>query len=397
MQETAKDPEYIRLDPMHEIRFILDLNHSVKVSVTFGTVFCNRWELPKEDVVFKNKSFTLSTYENGCSIKVIGDYKYVYKAPIVDNIPSFQILGPKPVVAICGPPSTGKTTIAKFLINTAMALVGQNSSEDGEKSIIYCNMDPAQAPFTPHGSIGALPLSHSIDNKGFPIVNPLVYFFGHVEINDDNTERYSDLVKELATHVRRRRDALLATELGVVLDLPPPTDNAALLGISTIIREFGVTHFISVGDDRLDYMFKTSFPELTVYGLPALGAAHGEEKSNKLINVNFDTKRYFEGDDTSDLISMTYKFSRKEDFKLFAINKREGILVEPTEQLLNSLVAIVQKPELESDLWKQNVIGFLVIKVIKPKEEEIEVLKPKQDFPSECMFISGSVKYADRL
>ena len=387
-----QDYEFLRATPQHEIRVIMEMGQTITIWVDDGDIFHNNWQLPPtEPVIFKNRSFTLSTYERGCTIKYVGTFTSMYIAPISDHFPDHQSLGGKAVVAICGPPSTGKTTICKYVINSAMASA---NDQNKEHPMIYCNLDPAQAIFAPYGSIGALPLTSSVDNNGWPDKNPLVYFFGHTRINEENTSRYSDLVTELALHVKRRRDAFVGSELGAVLDLPAPTDNSVLAGISTAITQFGVTHIYTVGDDRLYRMFKTSFPTVQVFRMPTLGAAVVEEKAMKLKTRNIDTKRYFEGDDTSDLISMTYKFSRREDFKVYSINQRESSLVELSETMLNSLVAIVPKPSVEAELWQQNALGFLVITIIKSNEEEIEVLKPKQDFPPDCVFVCGSVKYS---
>ena len=388
-----QDFEFLRADPNHEIRIILDVNQTITVWVDNGDIFHNNWKLPKnQGNVFKNNSFTLSTYDHGATIKYSGEYRTIYIAPIFDRFPDHSGLGSKPAIAVIGPPSTGKTTICKYIINSAMATVNDTHNPH---PLFYCNMDPGQSVFAPYGTIGALPLTQPIDNNGWPDDNPLVYFFGHTEINEDNKSRYIDLATELSVHVKRRREAFLGSELGVVLDLPAPSSNSVLDVISTIITQFGVTHIYCIADDRLVKMFQTSFPSAQVFKLPALGAAVVEEKNVKLMKRNLQTKRYFEGDETNELISMTYKFAKREDFKIYTINNRRNSIVKPTEQMLNSLVAIVPKPSVESELWKQNAIGFFVVTVISSEEDgEIEVLKPKQDFPPECIFVIGSVKFS---
>lgn len=391
---STTDPIRVRFDSDCEARFTLTPGQSISVSVDSGTVLCNGWQLPdNQQVVFRDKDFTLVSFKDSYTLKLIGKSPRFYAAkrpPNQENVPLYDLCNQKHVVAIVGPPNVGKTTIAQTIINYSFLQVAQNVRE---KPIpIYVNLDPAQAPFCPPGSIGALPVAKPIDNTGFKIENPLCYFFGHSTIDAEHKDRYIDLVHELATFVKLRRTAIAQVDGGVVIDLPAASNENALPGIAQAIKDFEVDQLLCVGDDKLVETFRRSFPRLNVWGMPALGAAHDDEIAIKSAMRNLDIKRYFDGDDSADLVSMTYRFTEKENFRVYKVDKREPEEIPVTNSLLSSVVAIVQRPHVANELWKQNVLGFLTITKIE-NEDNIEVLKPKQAFPNDVQFIIGSIKY----
>ena len=169
-------------------------------------------------------------------------------------------------------------------------------------------------------------------------------------------------------------------------------DRHVLPGIAQAIKDFEVTHIVCIGDDRLVATFQRSFPWISVWGMPALGAAHDDEISIRTAQRSLDTKRYFDGDDSADLVSMTYRFTNRDDFKLYKVDKREPEEVPISTSLMASVVAIVQRPHVSNELWKQNVLGYLTITKVQ-NEDNIEVLKPKQPLPNDVQFIIGSIKY----
>ncbi|EAY00498.1 hypothetical protein TVAG_317830 [Trichomonas vaginalis G3] len=390
---TTTDPIRKRFDSDSEARFLLTPGQSITLSVDSGSVFYNGWQLPETgQVVFRDKDFTLMSYKDSYTLKFMGKLPRFYAAKRIpqESVPAYDLISQKSVVAVCGPPLSGKTTACQTIINSALHGVPQHPKE---KPIpIYVNLDPAQAPFCPPGSIGALPITKPIDNTGFKIENPLTYFFGHTEIDEAHRDRYTDLVHELATYVKQRRQAISQSDGGVVIDLPSPTNEHVLPGIAQAIKDFEVTHIVCIGDDRLVATFQRSFPWISVWGMPALGAAHDDEISIRTAQRSLDTKRYFDGDDSADLVSMTYRFTNRDDFKLYKVDKREPEEVPISTSLMASVVAIVQRPHVSNELWKQNVLGYLTITKVQ-NEDNIEVLKPKQPLPNNVQFIIGSIKY----
>ena len=197
MTKEAPEIEILNLSPISEYRFILKAGDSVTIELTDGIAFYHGWRIPTHSfLTFRDQSFPIST-NNGCSIKVSGTYVSYYSAsyedptiryPFINEILSSIDSGLPPTVFVVGAPSSGKTSLCKWLCNTIL-------STKQPRCPIYVNADPDQAPFCPPGCIGAIPVTSPINNYGFPFSDPIIYMYGATKVEEKKAPLFIDQLK----------------------------------------------------------------------------------------------------------------------------------------------------------------------------------------------------------
>lgn len=401
--------EIVSLDATQELRFNMINGQSTIVQVYDGDAFCFGWRLPKTAVTFKDQPFAIST-DRGCKVKFSGSYESYYTADstqlqILNDINS-QIsttLVP-PVIFVIGAASMGKTTLCKRLVNMI---------HYSGRIPTYVNADPAFPAFSPQGCIGALPITKPVDNYGFPFTDPLLYFFAFEEVDDKRKELYFGQLEELASHVNSRRKLQSSLDGGVVIDFPAITNDSIFDALVKALKDFDASHVAIIGNDKLYRRVETIIPTIPqliqskcqTYKLPQLpGTVRFTKQERYQINASL-TRRYFYGDGNPEFFPIIILIDNKNitlnslgpltflsdsllPINQIAPNPKNPILVSFSSLSPNNILAIITPPLDKTEMWKQNVIGFLSI-VDVPDNEHINVLKPnKSELPSTFLIAS---------
>jgi len=396
-----RELEYLVIEKNQEIRFSLDFKQEVKVFVDSGSVLLFGCPLQvKHEYVMRNQSFALSTFD-GCTIKVEGSFNSYY----ICNISIPEILTSsdyKPCTMIIGPPCSGKTTFAKWMMNYSCLRVSQTSKVPKQSSI-YVNLDPQQSYFSPAGCIGALPISKHINHIGFPYVNPLVYFFGHLDIDESRASEYRGLIKELSIHVKQRQKNAGSQNSGIVIDFPFIKDQSLMQSLCFAIETFEVTHIVCLGDDKTARILAKKYNSVKVIELPTFPGAVIVDRAFKQSLRNQMSQRYFDGDPLLELNPVS-RYHKLKDIKLFSVggpqreaettNFRTLVPVPYSLSLKGSIIAAVNKPNQMEETWKQNSLTFFYVLSIDEDNGRVELLMPNSNFMSDQVYLIGSIKYS---
>jgi polyribonucleotide 5'-hydroxyl-kinase len=283
----------------------------------------------------------------------------------------------------------------------------------GGRTPIYINADPNQAAFLPPGCISAIPVLKSIDNFGFPCTDPICYFYGATVLEEKRVSLYIAQLAELVFHIQSRRRQNPQFDGGIVVDFAPVTSKTVSDALDAAIQHLQPTHLIVVADDRLYNSLVRRFPRVGVVKLPMVpGAMSLSPETRDLIRSN-QVRRYFYGDRTH-LLPTTHLLG-KQDVELYSLGPLAmlsgGLLpiaLEAPDPKVPSAVAfggmlegtimaiVMQGPK--SEMWKQNVIGFVHVVGMGNDVQvpQINVLKPNhEELPSRVMIVSR-VKWENR-
>jgi energy-coupling factor transporter ATP-binding protein EcfA2 len=404
--------EPVQLSARQELRFLMNEGDSVTLEVTDGVALHHGWHLPgRSPVIFADQPFPISTVL-GCHVRFSGKFVSYYTTPydvpaIVDHIRDRvnSSAPPSPVVFVVGAPGVGKTSLCKLLVNTILAI-------DGRRHAFYVNADPSQAAFVPPGCLGTVPISQPVNNRGFPLTDPLCYFYGALELEEERQPLFIDQLTELNHHLQTRRKQFALLDGGVVIDFPAVTSKCVQDTLESAIELFQTTNIVVMADDRLALSLRRKFPKIQLEKLTVMpGAAPLSAETKAVIRRN-DTRRYFYGDAEAQLSPTTY-FIGKGQVDLFSLGPLDvlakGLLPIAMETpdpkvaspvaftaMLEGIIMAVVKTSLKSEIWKQNVLGFLHACGAPNEEKQLPVLMPTHGLlPSKTVIVSR-VKWSDR-
>ena len=434
--------EVVSLSPGVEYRFRISSEPSedtvcdVRVSKGTAEVFGSAL-LPKESYVFEVGSFAIFTWY-GCTLEVNKDRlvkPYTCSkedssmnifAGVHGNLEllrdqNYQRAKGGPRIAVVGPESCGKTTVARIL---------SSYSVRGDRSPVYLDIDPRNNHLCIPGTLAATVLdTASIDPVvGVRSAAPLVYFTGYAkpqDCPDQFTENLQALVQAVEKRVLQANNGATS---GMIIDTFPSSDASydLLKGALSICK---VDIILVLGQDRLFNELKSDFSEpnsadasktpVQVIKLPQSGAV-GLQDVERIKSLQARSiKRYFEGTRALPL-APTHKVVKFAEINLFKVHNRirpnSGILpvghtstldedcctkitsLEPG--LLHKVLAIsfaqseAELQETEAELRK-NIAGFVYVESLDTDAGTLNLVVPSnQPFPTQ-FFLKGDIEWID--
>ncbi|KAI8319692.1 putative cleavage/polyadenylation factor ia subunit clp1p [Martensiomyces pterosporus] len=264
------------LKPGEEFRFEVSFKHKIRVKLLSGHAEYFGAELgPTTEYTFTGENGAIFSWQ-GCQLSVSGDCQSAY---VADETPMDSYINvhmalqqlrvqahhevsenggsskAAPRVMIVGPEDSGKTSLAKLLLNYAV--------RQGEAPL-YVDLDPQDASVTVPGTISATPVTHTVDAEaGFmgyavassnaPPATPIVWQYGH-ENPADNPTLFSLLVDRLAESLRKRMGAdRFAAASGLVADTRGWSADAGKYYeiIENAIKKLDINVLLVVGSERM--------------------------------------------------------------------------------------------------------------------------------------------------
>lgn len=394
--------EYVLLKPGYDLRFRLNFGDTVRLKVIKGSVWLFGWNLPlNADLVFRDESFTIST-DVPSRIMLTNSSAPYYSA--LSQIPKIVLERQcrREVILIAGTKSSGKTTLARWILNTRF---GQ-----GVKSF-YINADTYQAVFGCNGCIGVADIDRQITNEGFQLIDPLLFYFGHSEIKQSRQELFTGQLVQVHNAVESRLETYGKPEnVCIVIDFPAIRDANMNDALKEVMSIFDITHFVTLGDDNLQELVPKTSEIRVVKSSVLVGSVYiNENIKSKLINKTIT--QYFYGTPEHPLKPTTTTIPRSEfkAYSLGTLNYISSIMLpsgadSPDPKILNAIgitpmlnkrmLAVIPQVA-QQDAWKMNVIGFNCLISVDESSETITILTPSEVPPPPSYLVAGTIEYSD--
>ncbi|KAJ2881547.1 Cleavage polyadenylation factor subunit clp1 [Coemansia aciculifera] len=411
---NQKSAEWV-LGAGEEFRFEVDFKHTIEIKLKHGHAEYFGAELGREaSYSFSGENGVVFSWE-GCTLTVIGECQSAYVAgetPMDSCINVHMALqqlrvqarsdsanGPR--VMIVGPDDSGKTSLARTLINYAVRM--------GETPL-YVDLDPMDASVTVPGTVSVTPMSKTVDiETGFmsyamsssagPPDTPLVWQFGH-EQPTDNAELFNLLVDRMAAAIGRHtiNNSQSATS-GLFVDTRGFTDAAKCETIDHAISALGITTLLVVGSERM-YSLLSNRP-FAKEGVTVIKMARS--------GGTVDRSAMFRQQYNSRIIQQYFYGTQKEPFSSFStvanfqeirilrvgedsiapsstlplgetrmLTDTSVLAVEPDEALTHSILAVTDASmDLEGDsVAGMQALGFVNVTVVDMEKKRLILISP---------------------
>jgi len=311
--------------------------------------------------------------------------------------------GTEPRVMIVGPPDVGKTTLSKILINYAV--------KHG-RTPMFVDINPNEGTVTIPSTLTATVIDKPIDIEeqlsvlpAKSSMAPLTYFFGYLQ-STDKLKLYNKLLTKLSETIQKKMDKdSIVKYSGLIISTPNNlSNNSNWDTFTSIIEKFKVNVVIVVGHERLYSDISKYYQdnnEIAVVKLSKSGGVVNRDSSYRRILQSYKIKEYFYGTHKCELApySVIVSFS-----DIFIRTIEQGIApssalpigmerkvqetrlvhVEPTEDLVNSILALTNVDVKESEdageeediLIGTRLLGFVHVTNVDTEKQKITLLCP---------------------
>ncbi|EXF86400.1 pre-mRNA cleavage complex II protein Clp1 [Colletotrichum fioriniae PJ7] len=417
---SANQTRTIRLQPFWEWRFQVAFDTQITLKLLSGTAEKDGTELALQHIYTfagtKSKILTLQ----GCELEVEGvladesvaEYAKPQDSPAnsVLNL-HFQLTAMRqraaaerregPRIAVCGPPTTGKTSLTRTLTSYA-ARVGAQP--------LVVNTDPKEGMLSLPGTlsasvVGSLLDVEAVDGWGttptsgpsqVPVKLPLVYYYGHASSEEDPA-KYKELVSKMAATVTSRlgQDPEVKGS-GMIIDTPAVTETnqVGMENFVHVVEELSVNIIIVLGSASLNAEISKRFSTERT----SLGENYSIlllEKSEGVVerDVGYtqqaceaSIKEYFFGSIGQTLSPATQQVDfdslaiyKLGDYSMYGGGADESLMrVDPAQLMAHWTLAIVYASVKDSPetIRTANVMGYVYIADIDKEKRKLRILAP---------------------
>ncbi|KAK3306725.1 Pre-mRNA cleavage complex II protein Clp1-domain-containing protein [Chaetomium strumarium] len=438
-QQTVSTTRTITLLPFWEWRF--HVPHTVSqpsstaggsagatVCLVSGTVERDGTELAqnRKYTFPRNTKSKLLTY-TGCTLEVSGEFvDRVAQYPSPESSPQLSVLNlhlalqaqrkaaaakadgglskavPGPRLMVCGPASSGKTTLVRTLAALATRMGGQP---------LVASVDPREGLLSLPGTISAAVFGTVMDVEdpagGFgvsstpasgpsavPVKLPMVYYFGREKVEDD-AQLWRALTSKLASSVRARLAAdESARDSGLILDTPAVSVAKGDLDmLMHAVSEFAVNIVVILGSDEIHAQLQRRLEnEKTTHGevisVIQLNRSDGvAERDNDFMKATREAaiKEYFFGDSKRTLSPFTQSvtfdevaiFKTPDDSDFYDTQQALApaeISAEMSHWTLAVMNASLNDPP--ETIQQAPVMGFVAVADVDEDRRRLKILSP---------------------
>ncbi|KAK0378145.1 pre-mRNA cleavage complex II protein Clp1 [Colletotrichum limetticola] len=417
---SANQTRTIRLQPFWEWRFQVAFDTQVTLKLLSGTAEKDGTELALQHIyTFAGTRSKILTLQ-GCELEVEGvlaeesvaEYAKPQDSPAnsVLNL-HFQLTAMRqraaaerregPRIAVCGPPTTGKTSLTRTLTSYA-ARVGAQP--------LVVNTDPKEGMLSLPGTlsasvVGSLLDVEAVDGWGttptsgpsqVPVKLPLVYYYGHASSEEDPA-KYKELVSKMAATVTSRlgQDPEVKGS-GMIIDTQAVTETnqVGMENFVHVVEELSVNIIIVLGSPSLNAEITKRFSTERT----SLGENYSIlllEKSEGVVerDVGYtqqaceaSIKEYFFGSIGQTLSPATQQVDfdslaiyKLGDYSMYGGGADESLMrVDPAQAMAHWTLAIVYASVKDSPetIRTANVMGYVYIADIDKEKRKLRILAP---------------------
>ncbi|EFC49364.1 predicted protein [Naegleria gruberi] len=313
-----------------------------------------------------------------------------------------------PRVLVVGPADTGKSSVAKILVNYAVR-VG--------KKVIFVDLDCGQNDITFPGTISMVAKNayEPIDIEDeFSLCSPLTYFYGETT-PDKNVDHFKKIVEQTKKMIDRKCSVdQFYEEGGFIVNTGSWVDSSGIQLLLYIVKTMQINHVIVMDDDRLTNNLKKDLKDTkaVVTRLKKNPGVINRSKEQRTTANQLKTKQYFYGMHKS--LSPHSIVVRFEDFTLCRIggewqaplsalpigakssyNPVEVKQVDHSEITKFSILAVSLADKLE-DVLTRNIYGVIHVTKIDHENKTMTILSPSpgKGLPGKFV-IAGHVSWLD--
>ncbi|XP_035216221.1 protein CLP1 homolog [Stegodyphus dumicola] len=406
-----------KLSEKDELRFsIEDPSAAVTIELVDGTAEIFGAEMLMNKI-YSFSSFTsvAVTTSNNCLLKVRGKNHKMNITKQKSTLRTYHELLEEcrveakknnvrgPVTLLAGPTDVGKSTLCRYLLNSAARSGWQP---------LFIDLDVGQSSISIPGTVGIVPVENTVDIVGgFDERKLSVYFFGY-KSPGHNILLYSLLIKKLSQtlHSRMKHISKNVQASGVVVDTCGWTTGNGYCSTVLASKAFEIDVLFVLGDSDLYTQLQQDVSSnVKVIFIPKLSGVVERNRSVRIKRRNDLIREYFYGSTTPlEPYIFEVSFSDIEVFQVFISSKNrptnlsnvtskdisvESVLINT--ELLNHILALSYVDSIDEDVMLTSVLGFICIKDIDMERKIITVLSPQPSPLPKRILIKGDILLDD--
>jgi polyribonucleotide 5'-hydroxyl-kinase len=373
----------------------------VRLDVGTAEVFGTELVKGKEYNLPKRTKLAVFTW-HGCTLTVLGRPEVSYLSEETPMVMYLNLhiavdqrryqaekedkMGPR--VIVCGQTDVGKTTLCRLLLNYSVRM--------GRKPL-FVDLDIGQGSISIPGSMGITEVEHLSDVVyGLSDVVPMVFHFGHTSPSQ-NERLYRVLSAQLAkVYEERCRASAINKYSGCIINTCGWVDGLGYKILEYACLAFDVSLVLVIDNERLLNDIKKNLPEeVSILHLPKSGGVVARSRFYRKDSRKLSVREYFygRGEGPGQLFPFSFdvSFDQVKIYKIGGPQEQAHLLpsgekvkdrsleltpVQPSIELTHHILAVSMSSDVEEDVVKTCVAGFLLVTNVDMNKELMTVLSP---------------------
>eukprot|EP01063_Lacrimia_lanifica_P037933 TRINITY_DN7947_c0_g1_i1.p1 TRINITY_DN7947_c0_g1~~TRINITY_DN7947_c0_g1_i1.p1 ORF type:complete len:420 (+),score=154.20 TRINITY_DN7947_c0_g1_i1:49-1308(+) len=403
----------------HELKFESkdDNEGRVIVKVVEGSCECFGSALARDRAyVFPaGAKAALSAPQEACRVELIGHhattvapFSGVAFQPFLDRMNARRTAAAQrqapsgPHILVVGQTDTGKSTLCKYLINSA--------TRQGH-SLSFVDADLGQNSITVPGSLASvfMDAGREVDvEEGFTLLPPLAFFFGDLTLNRGNLGKYQHLCDQIAACLKANAENRPTFQHGgVIVNTMGWIEDLGYEAIKMLVEALGIDTVVVMDNRQLEERIGGEFAgRVEVVGFERPQRVVTRNSKYRRGQRGERVKEYFRGVHTPlHPVKVVVPFSA---VSLYSVGEAGGGVHHPTippylrlapvapDVSLDHTLAAVSHATIPEEIPHANVAGFVVILHVDLESQMYTLLMPSgEQPPGKHYFITSKIKCTD--